>query len=79
MEITQIVRTVEIKLRLYKMTKTLSKTYELQARRIENLEEQINAVSIGMNKLEVLSALTHIIQDIITEMNAEVVPPWEEE
>jgi len=61
------------------MTKTLSKTYELQARRIENLEEQINAVSIGMNKLEVLSALTHIIQDIITEMNAEVVPPWEEE
>jgi CII-binding regulator of phage lambda lysogenization HflD len=62
-----------------KMTKTLSKTYEMQARRIENLEEQINAISIGMNKLEVLSALTHIIQDIITEMKAEVVPLWESE
>ena len=59
--------------------KTLSKTYELQARRIENLEEQINAISIGMNKMEVLSALTHIMQDIITEIRAEVVPPWEEE
>ena len=59
--------------------KTLSKTYELQARRIENLEEQINAISIGMNKMEVLSALTHIIQDIITEIRAEVVPPREEE
>ena len=59
--------------------KTLSKTYELQARRIENLEAQINAVAVGMNKMEVLSALTHIMQDIITEIRAEVVPPWEEE
>jgi len=59
--------------------KTLSKTYELQARRIENLEAQINALAVGMNKMEVLSALTHIMQDIITEIRAEVVPPWEEE
>lgn len=61
------------------MTKTLSKEYGLQARRIENLEEQINSLAIGMNKLEVLSALSHVMQDIITEMKAEVVPPWEEE
>lgn len=62
----------------FRMTKTLSKEYGLQARRIESLEEQINAISVGMNRLEVLSALTHIIQDIITEMKAEVVPLWEE-
>ena len=59
--------------------KTLSKTYELEARRIENLEKQINALAVGMNRMEVLSALTHIMQDIITEIRAEVVPPWEEE
>ena len=61
------------------MTKRLTEAYSQQARRIENLEEQINSISIGMNKLEVLSALTHVIQDILTEMKAEQVNVWEDE